>query len=61
MNWKTVLYKVLKGAISGAAAGLAAVQFGAIPEGGLVPVLVAAAVGGALHGAANALEQKAGK
>lgn len=61
MDWKQLLYKVGKGAISGALAGLAVVQLANLPAEKTLGALVSAAVVGAFHGIANAIEQvKAG-
>lgn len=61
MDWKQIGYKVLKGALSGAAASLAALTLAGVPKDKLIPLTVATAIGGALHGVANALEQKKGE
>lgn len=60
MEWKQLGYKILKGAISGAAAALAVVQVADIPHDKLASVMVSAAIVGGFHGIANAIEQKAG-
>lgn len=58
MDWKAFWYKVIKGGIGGAAASLAALQLAGVPHEKYIPVLVATAITGALHGITNAMEQK---
>lgn len=58
MNWKQFLYKVAKGAASGALAGVAAVNLASIQQNQIVSVMTAAAIGGAIHGVTNAIEQQ---
>lgn len=60
MDYKELVYKVIKGAVGGAAASLATLSLVGMPVDKMGPILVATAIGGALHGIANALEQKKG-
>jgi len=66
MNWKQLLYKVGKGAVSGAASAIAGIQVanffgGHADTKTMVLTAAGSVVGAALHGAANVIEQYTAK
>lgn len=60
MDWKQITQKVIKGAVTGALAAITGLSMVGIPPEKMGAALVGAALSGALHGIANALEQKKG-
>lgn len=58
MNWKSFLYKIIKGAVSGVTATAGAMLMSGIPMTGHAWAILGGSVASAaLHGATNAMEQ----
>jgi hypothetical protein len=60
MNWKQLVYKVGKGAVTGALGSMASLTVAGMDPKQIGPMATAAVLSGVLHGITNALEQAKG-